>query len=381
MSKKLESLLELSKSIIHIENINALLDQLLYQTRRECKADAGSIYLVEEGKLRFSYVQNYTLALREENDRQHLYIDKTIPLNTESIAGYAASTEKTLNIPDVYNLPDDVSYHYNNSFDKATGYQTLSILTSPILTASGDLIGVIQLINKEDSLTFDEEDCDYIKHACDLASGAIERAHVSNETFMRMLRVAELRDPKETGAHVKRVGAYSVELYDAWARKQGISDSEIRITKDPLSTAAMLHDIGKIAISDKILKKPGRLNEEEFTIMKSHAAIGANLFSKSHLTIDRMACDIIGGHHERWDGDGYPAQLKGNQIPLTARIVALADVYDALISKRVYKEAWDEQEVLDYLAAQSGSQFDPELVELFLSIQDTIRVIRRRYQG
>ncbi|MBT4081608.1 MAG: GAF domain-containing protein, partial [Gammaproteobacteria bacterium] len=221
MSKKLESLLELSKSIIHIENINALLDQLLYQTRRECKADAGSIYLVEEGKLRFSYVQNYTLALREENDRQHLYIDKTIPLNTESIAGYAASTEKTLNIPDVYNLPDDVSYHYNNSFDKATGYQTLSILTSPILTASGDLIGVIQLINKEDSLTFDEEDCDYIKHACDLASGAIERAHVSNETFMRMLRVAELRDPKETGAHVKRVGAYSVELYDAWARKQG----------------------------------------------------------------------------------------------------------------------------------------------------------------
>ena len=143
----------------------------------------------------------------------------------------------------------------------------------------------------------------------------------------------------------------------------------------------MLHDIGKIAISDKILKKPGRLNEEEFTIMKSHAAIGANLFSKSHLTIDRMACDIIGGHHERWDGDGYPAQLKGNQIPLTARIVALADVYDALISKRVYKEAWDEQEVLDYLAAQSGSQFDPELVELFLSIQDTIRVIRRRYQG
>lgn len=381
MSKKLESLLELSKNIIHIENINALLDQLLYQTRRECQADAGSIYLVEEGQLRFSYVQNYTLALKEENSRQHLYVDHLIPINTESIAGYIASTRETLNIEDVYQLPEGTSYHYNPSFDETTGYQTRSILAAPILNSAHDLVGVIQLINKEQGETFNAEDCDYIQHACDLAAGAIERAHISNQTFMRMLRVAELRDPKETGAHVKRVGAYAVELYDCWARKHNISAAEIRITKDPLSTAAMLHDIGKIAISDKILKKPGRLDEEEFAIMKSHAAIGANLFSKSNLTIDRMACDIIGGHHERWDGEGYPQKLKGEKIPLMARIVSLADVYDALISKRVYKEAWEEEAVLSYIKEQSGHQFDPELVELFLSIQDTIRVIRNRYRG
>lgn len=381
MSQKLESLLKLAKSIIHIENINALLDQLLYETRRECKADAGSIYLVEEGQLRFSYVQNHTLSLRDPDSRQYLYTDHTIPIDTHSIAGYAATTQKMLNIADVYSLPDEVPYHYNRSFDEATGYRTHSVLSSPIFNSNNDLVGVIQLINKEANEPFDAEDCDYLKHSCELAAGAIERAHVSNETFMRMLRVAELRDPKETGAHVKRVGAYAVELYDAWARKHDISESEIRITKDPLSTAAMLHDIGKIAISDQILKKPGKLTDEEFSIMKGHAAIGASLFSKSNLTIDRMAYDIIGSHHERWDGKGYPNQDEGDEIPLTARIVALVDVYDALISKRVYKEAWEEQEVLEYLKEQAGHQFDPELVELFLSIQETIRVIRERYRG
>jgi HD-GYP domain-containing protein (c-di-GMP phosphodiesterase class II) len=381
MSQKLESLLNLSKQIIHIENINVLLDQLLYETRRECRADAGSIYLIEEGRLRFSHVQNQTLALADENSRRHLYVDHTLPIDNHSIAGYAANNRKTLNIHDVYTLPEDTPYHYNPSFDRSTGYQTHSILAAPILNRTNDLVGVIQLINKAEGGHFHEDDCTYLEHGCILAAGAIERAHDSRETFMRMLRVAELRDPKETGAHVQRVGAYAVELYDAWARKRGLSEAEIRSNKDPLSTAAMLHDIGKIAISDKILMKPGRLTEAEYTVMQGHTQIGADLFSNSHQSIDRMACDIVGGHHERWDGKGYPKQLKGEEIPLTARIVALADVYDALISKRVYKEAWEEEEVLEYFKAQAGTQFDPELVELFLSIQGVVRVIRQRYQG
>lgn len=376
----MESLLALSKSILNIENINALLDQLLYQTRRECLADAGSIYLVEEGKLRFSYVQNYTLDLNHKNSRQHLYTDHVIPINNQSIAGYVGTTKRTLNLVDVYVLPEETPYHYNPHFDQATGYRTQSILAAPITNSLDELVGVIQLINKETSAHFNESDCDYINHVCDLASGAIERARVSDETFMRMLQMAELRDPKETGAHVKRVGAYSVELYDAWARKHNIAEAEIRATKDPLSTAAMLHDIGKIAISDQILKKPGKLDEAEFNTMKGHASIGANLFSRGTLTIDQMASDIIGGHHERWDGTGYPSQLKGESIPLVARIVALADVYDALISKRVYKDAWQEREVLDYIEEQAGNQFDPELVALFLSMQETVRKIRERYR-
>ncbi len=246
MSEKLESLLALSKSIINIENINALLDQLLFQTRQGCDADAGSIYLVEGNRLRFSYVQNDTL-MKKPNSRQQLYIDHVIPIDTRSIAGYSAATQETLLIEDVYQLSPDLSYHYNSSFDEKTGYHTRSMLVAPICNSSNDLIGVIQLINKCEGEAFDEEDRHYLEHVCDLASGAIERARISNEIFMRMLRMSELRDPKETGAHVKRVGAYTVEVYDAWAHKHGVPETEIRATKDPLHTAAMLHDIGKIA--------------------------------------------------------------------------------------------------------------------------------------
>ena len=379
MSQNLESLLELSKSIINIENINALLDQLLYQTRRGCNADAGSIYLVEDERLRFSYVQNDTLALDTRN-RQQLYIDHTIPINTDSIAGYSAATGEILNIDDVYELSADLSCHYNNSFDEKTGYRTRSMLVAPINNPSGGLVGVIQLINKKGRGTFSEDDSDYLKHVCDLAAGAIERARISNEIFLRMLKMSELRDPKETGAHVKRVGAYTVELYDIWARKYNVPEHVIRSTKHPLNTAAMLHDIGKIAISDIIRKKPGRLNEDEYEVMKTHASIGADLFAGSALTLDQMTHDIIQCHHERWDGGGYPSGLKGDEIPLTARIVSLVDVYDALVSTRVYKDSWDEGKVLDYLQEMAGEQFDPELVELFLEIQDVIREIRRRYR-
>ncbi len=115
--------------------------------------------------------------------------------------------------------------------------------------------------------------------------------------------------------------------------------------------------------------------------MKTHAQIGARLFEGSTLTLDQMTHDIIQHHHERWDGGGYPDGLNGKEIPLTARIVTLADVYDALISARVYKSSWSEEDVLQYLQKQAGEQFDPELIEIFLSIQDVIREIRHRYQG
>lgn len=381
MNERMESLLELSKRIINIENINALLDQLLYETRRACNADAASIFLVENSQLRFSYVQNYSLGLNKPNSRKQLYIDQLIPINLESIAGYVASTGEQLNIPDVSQISSESSYHYNDYFDRQTGYRTRSMVTTPLHTPSGQLIGVLQLINSEQIDGFSEMDCGYLTHASEIAARAIERARISNEIFMRMLRMAELRDPKETGAHVKRVGAYTVELYDAWARKHNISDQEIRLTKDPLHTAAMLHDIGKVAISDNILKKPAKLDKDEFAVMQTHTSIGADLFEGSTLTLDKMSQDIIQCHHERWDGGGYPNGLKGEAIPLVARIVALADVYDALCSKRVYKDAWAEEAVLDYFREQAGEQFDPELVELFLSIQEVIQKIRNRYQG
>jgi putative nucleotidyltransferase with HDIG domain len=213
--------------------------------------------------------------------------------------------------------------------------------------------------------------------------------------------MAEMRDPKETGAHVNRVGSYAVELYEKWAKIRNLSQKEVDKHRDVLRMAAMLHDVGKIAISDLILKKPGRFNKEEFEIMKQHTVLGAQLFSDRQSDFDEAAIQVALNHHERWDGLGYPGHVdlqtgkalkgfkqpdgrpvgkKAEEIPLYGRIVALADVYDALSSVRVYKEAWDESEVLDKIESESGRHFDSELVEIFFSSLDFLRAVQRRYR-
>jgi HD-GYP domain-containing protein (c-di-GMP phosphodiesterase class II) len=163
--------------------------------------------------------------------------------------------------------------------------------------------------------------------------------------------------------------------------------------------AAMLHDVGKVGISDIILKKPGRFDDDEYRIMQSHTWLGARQFlDKSEL--DLIAQEVALYHHENWDGSGYPGKigdlfeadkyirdveerpegLKGEEIPLFARVVAIADVYDALCSKRAYKEAWNEDEVLKVMKEESGNKFDPELIEAFFSVLPTLRSIKERYR-
>ncbi len=133
-----------------------------------------------------------------------------------------------------------------------------------------------------------------------------------------------------------------------------------------LERAAPLHDIGKVGISDAILNKPAKLTDEEYETMKNHTLIGASILSHSDKPLIQLAAEIAGGHHEKYDGSGYPEGFKADDIPLSARIVAVADVFDALISMRVYKEAWSDKEVKDYFIREKGKHFDPLLTELFL---------------
>jgi len=182
---------------------------------------------------------------------------------------------------------------------------------------------------------------------------------------LRMINMARLRDPKETGSHVQRVSSYAVEIYDRWAFKRGIDVSEQNKFRDMLKISAILHDVGKVGIPDAILKLPRAFTREEYDIIKTHTVIGALLFPSIESPLDAMARDVALHHHEHWDGSGYPGNvdmmqvtqenavsmvngtpLAGEDIPLAARIVALADVFDALSSKRVYKKAWSEEEVL-----------------------------------
>jgi putative two-component system response regulator len=194
-------------------------------------------------------------------------------------------------------------------------------------------------------------------------------------TIFSLARLAESRDP-ETGQHLERVRTYARALAQEVATEKGLGDvvdgEFIRL----IYATSPLHDIGKVGIPDAVLLKPGKLTPEEFTVMKRHAAIGAETLDAAFKKYPRarflqMAREIAAGHHERWDGKGYPCGLRGQEIPLSARIVSVADVYDALTSKRIYKDAFGHEEAVRIIREGAGTQFDPRLVEAFLRIADS----------
>ncbi len=188
------------------------------------------------------------------------------------------------------------------------------------------------------------------------------------EMLQRLAVVAEKRD-SETGQHLLRMARYSMLL----AREVGFSEAEVHV----IGMAAPLHDIGKIGIPDEILLAPRRLSESELVVMRTHPVIGYEMLQGSTSESMKMSADIAHYHHERFDGSGYPTGLRGQDIPLSARIVAVADVWDALMSTRPYKKPWAEEAAVDLLRRGAGVQFDPRLVDAFLSTLDVLRAIRR----
>lgn len=402
--EKIDLITRISLDINEVKDIDLLLERILTNVRKFFNADAGSIYLKEGDNLRFSYSQNETLHKRLEPGKKLIYNIFSIPINNSSIAGYVALNRTTLAIPDVSNLNGSVPYTFDSHFDALTNYKTCSMLTVPITNQRNDVLGVLQVINSLDDegkvIPFSISDEPLVKHFATSAGLAIERAQTTRNIILRMISMAELRDPKETGAHANRVGAYSVEIYEDWARKKGISGHEIERQKDVLRMAAMLHDVGKVAISDLILKKPARLTLDEFEVMKSHTYLGARLFKNLQSDFDEVAMEVALNHHEKWDGTGYPGNVdlfsnhlindlegtiqtvlakKGEDIPIFGRIVAVADVYDALCSRRSYKEPWEEDRVLEEMENSSGKNFDPEIVKSFFLCLDVLKSIAKRY--
>ncbi|HZE21819.1 MAG TPA: HD domain-containing protein, partial [Desulfobaccales bacterium] len=339
-------ILEIMEKLYFIKDVHALLDAVLFQARKLTRADAGSIYLIENGVLNFSYIQNDTMFVSSASNK-YLYTSNTVAINNQSLAGYVALTGKPLIIDDVYDIPTEMPFDFNEIFDQLSGYRTKSVLAVPLITSLRKTVGVMQIINPltadRKPANFSHKDQLVLGYFASNAAAAIERAMLTREIILRMIRMCELRDPTETGVHASRVGAYTAELYHQWSLKRGLAEEEIKRQKDLLRIAAMLHDLGKVAISDLILKKPAKLDPEEFRIMKYHTIYGARLFQERQSDLDTLSAEIALNHHEKWDGTGYPGDIdiyqdqpalgkgkQGEEIPLAGRIVALADVYDAM---------------------------------------------------
>jgi putative nucleotidyltransferase with HDIG domain len=384
------------ETLFTINDLDSLLEKILSEARLFVNADAGTIYQAARGFLYFSYVQNDTLFRGQTKDK-YIPSNASIIIDKSSLAGYVAKTGETILIDDVYHIQSEVSFAFNPAFDQKTNYHTRSILCVPLKTRENEIVGVLQLINAKNDTgeltAFSMQDKLFISQFALNAADAIEKARLSREMVLRMVELAELRDPFETSQHAKRVGAYSVELYENWATRRGVSGREVKKMRDVLRTAAILHDVGKVAVSDVILKKPSQLTYDEKMLMRQHTVLGARLFKRTTSFWDYMSAEVALNHHENWDGSGYPGRIEnlyaeriymgpgkvGTEIPLSARVVSIADVYDALISERAYKQGWRQEHALRYIRYQAGKKFDPELVSIFLKMGELLNAIVKKY--
>lgn len=257
--------------------------------------------------------------------------------------------------------------------EKEVRYEALDAGVTAFLTRPIDQIecrtSCRNLLQMHEQHLIIQDRANWLARQVDVATEQIVQRE--KETILRLARAGEYRD-EGTGNHVIRMAKYSRHIAEALGR---FTEQEC----EDLEYAAPMHDIGKIGIPDGILLKPAKLNPEEWEIMQSHTSIGHAILSDSQSKYMKIGAIIALNHHERYDGKGYPNGLAGEDIPLIARVVAVADVYDALVSARPYKSAWPVEKALEYIRAQAGTQLDPNCVDAFFERIETIKQIQTEY--
>tara|TARA_B110000483_G_scaffold204394_1_gene247366 strand:+ start:2232 stop:3251 length:1020 start_codon:yes stop_codon:yes gene_type:complete len=300
-------------------------------------------------------------------------IDALRMTQDKGIVGECIQGKRPIIINNVY---DDE--RFNKEMDLKTGYKTESILAVPIYRNDGHVMGVYQAINKlAGDKMFTNQDIERLIMTATFSSKSIESAVLYEEVeetqkeLVYILGEAGESRSKETGNHVRRVGEFSYVL----AKAYGLNEEECQLIR----LGAPLHDLGKVAIPDAILNKPGKLTEEEFEIMKDHAVIGYNILNKSQRRILQAAAIMAYEHQEKYNGRGYPRGLKGEEIHIYGRICAIADVFDALSHDRCYKKAWPFDKVVSLFIEERGEHFDPHIVDLMLENIDEFKRIKDEY--
>lgn len=375
----LASLVDSGLALSEHLDFDAALSHALSLALKIGQCEAATIYETEEGSDTLHGVCSRNLVL-EKRRQDNPFQSFRIKVDGGSIAGYVASSKQALQIDDVYHLPGDAAFSFNPHFDQMVNYRSKSMLIIPMCDSRGKVLGVLQLINRVvlgQVTSFPDSIEPFVRALASQIGVVLRNIRYASElkrsrieTVKQFIRASEFHDT-DTGMHVERMSRYSALIYE----KLGYDAAQCEI----LRLGAMLHDVGKICIPDRVLKKPGKLDAEEWEIMKTHTTLGYEMLAESESPFLQVGASIALSHHEKWDGSGYPRGLAAKAIPLEGRIVAIADVFDALCSRRCYKPSWPLEEVVENIRDSSGSHFDPELVEIFLKNIDEVLRIQARF--
>jgi putative nucleotidyltransferase with HDIG domain len=348
---RLKVLLHLAQNLqTHLE-----LDKLLFVTMEEVakilEADRCSVFLLDENKKQLWSI----VALGIEKGKEIRFSSE------KGIAGYVAQTGEILNISDAYKDP-----RFNPQIDKKTGYRTRNLLTVPMRNKNQEIIGVFQILNKKIG-KFTKDDEELLIAISQIAATTIENSLLYEEqveslnSFVETL--SEILDTRDyiTSGHSKRVTLFALALCHQLELEQDICE-QVRY-------AGLLHDIGKLSIPEAILFKNGKLTQEEYNIIKNHPAVTRQILESIHFPRNlNLVAEIASTHHENVNGNGYPDGLKDDEIPLGGKLLALADVFDALTSKRQYRDREPIEKIWSIIEGKNGECFDPVIVDVFLQI-------------
>ena len=353
----LVSLVKIGRSITALTDINVLLKVIAEETKNAIQADRCTVFMWDKEK-----DELWSKVALGMNDTEIRFpADK-------GLAGYVVKTGESLNIADAYNDP-----RFNPEVDKETGYRTKTILCMPIKNNNQEIIGAFQVLNKVNGV-FTKNDEDLLVAIGGSASIALENAQLFEqqkelykeqkqlfESFIDTLATSIDARDKITAGHSTRVKLYSMLIVD----ELGLDTKN----KEIIEKAAILHDIGKIGIRDSVLQKEGKLTPEEYSHIQEHVQITHNILEKINMSEDfKMITEIACSHHEKYDGSGYYRHLKGEEIPYGGRILAVSDVFDAITSRRHYRDKMPIGNVINILIKDSGTHFDKNIVDVFLKI-------------
>lgn len=354
----LVALVKIGQSVSAETNIDSLLKVIAEETKEAIQADRCTVFLFDkENNELWSKV-----ALGLENSEIRFPADK-------GLAGHCVKTGETINIKDAYN-----DSRFNPEIDYKTGYKTKTILCMPIKNLQQKIIGAFQVLNKREGY-FTDEDEDLLVAIGSSAGIALENAQLFKtqqkmleeqkivfDSFIETLAASIDARDKITAGHSSRVRMYSSLI----AKAMGLPDDEVSI----IEKAATLHDIGKIGIRDSVLQKEGRLTDDEYKHIQSHVEITHDILQKIHMSADfKKIAEIACSHHEKFDGTGYYRHNNGTDIPLGGRILAVSDVFDAITSKRHYRDKMPIVKVMGILLKDSGTHFDSNVVDVFMNLK------------